>query len=182
VRSIGPHREKPQKENRMTDTAQGVASAHAPPIGQYWEGQGGIYAGIIPDYVGNEPKHLIVSADEATELTWGDFGYVEPEARSAWDGETNTKALVGSKHRHQAAKWADEYEKDDHADFHLPSRLELEAAYTTIPEHFDQVDWYWSSTDRNPSMAYGRNFSGLDVEYLFKTTTGRVRAVRTIPV
>ncbi|HTI16397.1 MAG TPA: hypothetical protein VL598_01900 [Trinickia sp.] len=153
----------------------------APPVGQYWEGQGGIYAGIMADYVGHEPKHLIFSVDEATDVLWGGFAHEEPQARSNWDGEANTRALLSSRRQHPAATWADNYEKDGHTDFHLPSRLELQVASVTIADQFDQNDWYWSSTDRDKAMAYGRNFSGVDMKHLFKSFTGRVRAVRTIP-
>jgi hypothetical protein len=161
-----------------------VAPADAPAIGQYWEGQGGIYAGIMPDYVGTEPKHLIFSVDEAVDLTWGGFGLDDSCAASAWDGAANTACLTAPPHRHahDAAKWANDYEKDGHRDFHLPSRLELGVAFETIADRFDRRDWYWSSTQRSERMAYGRSrvVNEDETPSIFKAITGRVRAVRTI--
>jgi hypothetical protein len=162
-----------------------IAPADAPPIGQYWEGQGGVYAGIMPDYVGTQPKHLVFSVDEATELTWGGFERDDSCAASDWDGTANTECLITPTHRHahHAAKWAHEYEKDGHTDFHLPSRLELHVAFETIADQFDRRDWYWSSTQHTEPMAYGRSRVANEdkTPSIFKGITGRVRAVRTIP-
>ncbi|WP_146013978.1 hypothetical protein [Trinickia dabaoshanensis] len=33
-------------------------AAGTPAIGEYWQGQGGIYAGIMPDYAGTSSYHL----------------------------------------------------------------------------------------------------------------------------
>src|SRR6202011_3391023 len=107
---------------------QPIPIADAPPIGQYWTGQGGIYAGIMPDYVGHQPKHLIFSADEAVDMKWGGTGHIDPGSTSAYDGAANTRALVASEFSYPAAKWADNYEKDGHTDFYLPSQLELQVA------------------------------------------------------
>jgi hypothetical protein len=173
--------EKPKTENRMTAPTQRIAPADAPPIGQYWKGQGGIYAGIMPDYVGHEPKHLIFSADEAVE-EWGGVGRVEPGAASEYDGAANTRALVASQTQYPAAKWADDYEKDGHTDFHLPSRLEWLVAATTIPDQFAPNDWYWSSTDDSKYMVPAQAFGATDLNRFFKHIAARARAVRTIPV
>jgi hypothetical protein len=162
-----------------------IAPADAPPIGQYWEGQGGIYAGIMPDYVGTEPRHLVFSADEATEVAWGGFWRADSCAASAWDGAANTACLMAPTHRHahHAAQWANNYEKDGHTDFHLPSRLELGVAFETIADQLDESDWYWSSTQHTDWMAYGRSRVVHEDEApsIFKIITGRVRAVRAIP-
>lgn len=157
-----------------------LQSIEAPAIGQYWEGQGGLYAGIMPDYVGHEPKHLIFSVDEAVDIEWG-TGY-SPEATSRTDGAANTQALLAQRMPHPAAKWADDYEKDGHTDFHLPSIAELDVAYVTMPERFVENDMYWSSTDRNAAMVHARNFGDMDMPFFFKVFAGRARAVRTVPV
>lgn len=154
-------------------------SIQAPSVGQYWEGQGGIYAGIMADLVGHEPKHLIFSADEAVDIKWG-TDYVEA-ATSRTDGVSNTNALLARRTPHPAAQWAEDYEKDGHTDFHLPSIAELDVAYVTMPEQFFGNDMYWSSTERNASSAYARNFGEVDMDFLFKIFGARARAVRTIP-
>lgn len=45
----------------MIDTTQGVRLADAPELGEYWKGQGGLYAGVMPDYEGNAPRVPIVA-------------------------------------------------------------------------------------------------------------------------
>ncbi|WP_146166257.1 DUF1566 domain-containing protein [Trinickia symbiotica] len=155
--------------------------AAPPAIGEYWPGEGGVYAGIMPDYIGRNPQHVIFSIDEAVGVTWGAYGVSERGATSDHDGAANTRALVASRYAHPAAEWADHYEKDRKTDFHLPSRQEWDVAVATIREQFAANAWYWSSTERSDTMAWGHNFNGFDFEYLHKTFPGRARAVRTLP-
>ena len=70
----------------MTVSPHAPAATRAPAIGEYWPGQGGIYAGVMPDYVGTEPKHLIFSQDEAVDVKWSADARVEPGAQSPYDG------------------------------------------------------------------------------------------------
>lgn len=169
----------------MTTTTQRLTPEDAPKIGEYWRGQGGIYAGIMPDYVGAEPRFLIFAAEEGVGLHWGGIGSTEPGAHDAYNGAGNTRALTTcwrSSHMHDAAHFAAEYEKDGHDDFYLPAKRELDVAYRTIRDSFDETDWYWSSTEESKTMAYGRNFGEVESPSLFKHTEGRVRPVRSIPV
>jgi hypothetical protein len=169
----------------METTTQRFAPADAPAIGQYWEGQGGIYAGIMPDYVGTQPRFLIFAADEAVDLTWGGGGSSESGALDTDYGTANTKHLAECRryrHDHEAAKFAKEYEKDGHRDFYLPSKRELDVAYQTIRDQFDPMDWYWSSTEQSKLGAYARNFGEVDLRTFFKDLKARVRPVRSMPV
>lgn len=166
-------------------TPSRLTPADAPNIGEYWRGQGGIYAGIMPDYVGTEPRFLIFATDEAVGLRWGGIGSIEPGARDAYNGTGNTRALATcgrGNHMHDAAHFAAEYEKDGHNDFYLPAKRELDVAYQTIRDSFDETDWYWSSTEESKTMAYGRNFGEVELPSLFKHTEGRARPVRSIAV
>lgn len=151
-----------------------------PAVGEYWEGQGGIYAGIMPDYTGTSPYHLIVSTDEAVDVEWGPYGVPEPDARSPQDGDANTAALSRCKYRHEAAQWAADYRKDGHDDFYLPAVLELKTAAASVPDQFSRSEWYWSSTEYTAQAAHGANFNGTDLGKLFKSFAGRARAVRRI--
>lgn len=155
----------------------------APPeVGEYWQGQGGIYAGIMPDLSGGtSPQHLIFSDQEGTDLQWGGYLAPEPGARSPYDGAMNTNALVRSGNAHPAATWADKYQKDGHTDFHLPSRRELDVGYATIADRFATNGWYWSSTEASSTAAQGRNAARPGLDSLDKTFPGRARAVRTVP-
>lgn len=154
--------------------------AGTPGVGEYWQGQGGIYAGIMPDYVGTSPYHLVVSADEAGDVKWGQRGTADGEARSESDGRANTRALLRCGHAHPAAQWAARYEKDGHGDFYLPARRELDMAAAALPDRFSRAQWYWSSTERSADDAQGANFNGVPLGALFKSFAGRVRAVRRI--
>lgn len=170
----------------MTETTtRGLTLADAPAVGQYWQGQGGIYAGIMPDYKGTQPRFLIFAADEAGNAQWGGLGSEEPRARNHDHGWANTEQLAECRlrtHSHEAARFAATYEKDGHDDFYLPSRRELDLAYETIRDTFDTNDWYWSSTEQSGVAAYGRNFGDLELTSLLKHIDGRARPVRSFPV
>ncbi|MGN6232179.1 MAG: hypothetical protein ACTHNZ_13585 [Trinickia sp.] len=169
----------------MSDTSHGVRLADAPKLGEYWRGQGGLYAGVIPDYEGNHPRVLIVADDQAIDVPWGGSGDVENGAHDRADGYANTRALIDCKvasHFHHAARFAWSYEQDGHDDFHLPSQRELDALNVTMPDTFDQTDWYWSSTERSSAMAWGRNFGGATIDTMLKHMPGRALAVRSVPV
>ncbi|MGN6650935.1 hypothetical protein [Trinickia sp.] len=170
-----------------TTTRGGLTLADAPQVGQYWEGQGGFYAGIIPDYVGTQPRFLIFAADEAIDVEWGGLGSDDGGALDTDNGSPNTQSLTECRHGkdpHEAAQYASSYEKDGHRDFYLPSRRELDVAFQTIPDKFDPSDWYWSSTQQSRLGAYGRDFGdqSVPVPSLPKHIKGRARPARSIPV
>ena len=164
----------------MIESAKRFPAIPVPAIGDYWRGEGGLYAGIMPDYTGNRPYHLIVSADEAVGVSWGGHSRTEDRARSQHDGEANSKALTQCPHPHPAARWATSYRKDGHDDLHLPARRELDVAMAALPEHFTASDWYWSSTDRTTERAWGRTNNVSALTDMYKTFEGRARAVRRI--
>lgn len=169
----------------VIDTTTGVRLVDAPNIGEYWKGQGGLYAGIMPDYEGNQPRVLIVAEDEAVDVPWGGVGATEAGAHAKDDGAANTRDLVNCgrlSHSHHAARFASGYEKDGHRDFYLPSRLELDVAYVTIRNAFDENDWYWSSTEQSATLAWGRNFGDVALDGLFKHMPARARPVRSMPI
>jgi hypothetical protein len=173
------------KRTMSETSARQLTLADAPAIGQYWEGQGGIYAGIMPDYVGTEPRFLIFAADEAVDVEWGGLWGTETGALDTDNGMMNMEHLAGCRstmHNHEAANFAAQYEQDGHRDFYLPSRRELDVAYETIRDQFDASDWYWSSTEHSRLMAHGRNFGEVGLPHLFKHMKGRVRPVRSVPV
>lgn len=166
-------------------TTQRLTLADAPPIGGYWEGQGGIYAGIVPDYAGTQPRFLIVATDEAVDLEWGGLGRSESGALDTDNGAMNTKHLNECRsvlHNHAAARFASQYARDGHEDFYLPAQRELDVAYQTIRDKFDASDWYWSSTEQSKLMAHGRNFGDVDLPQLYKHMKARARPVRSMPV
>lgn len=122
---------------------QGIP-ADRPAIGQYWPGQGGIYAG---DFLGGDGViyGLIVadcgSAQDIGKAPWGQNGSL---ALSDWDGLRNTTALIAG--NHPAAKLAAKYTNDGCTDFYLPSRRELLLACANLHDRFGKDSWYWTST------------------------------------
>lgn len=154
--------------------------AGTPAVGEYWAGQGGIYAGIMPDYAGTSPYHLVLATDEAVDVKWGPYGLPDDSARSETDGCANTDALSRCHHAHPAARWAAQYDKDGHTDFYLPARRELDMVATALPAQFSRSEWYWSSTEATADTAQGANFNGIPLRTLFKSFAGRARAVRRI--
>ncbi|VWB07966.1 DUF1566 domain-containing protein [Burkholderia lata] len=150
-----------------------------PPLGTIWEEQGGIYVGIMPGIKGGPQYHLIASEDEAESLQFGGYGTRVEGANSTVDGIANTTALLRSGIDYPAAAWASKYEKNGVSGFYLPAQRELNLAYVTAAELFDD-DWYWSSTQYSALSAWHQHF---DVGYQHRSDKldyGRVRAFRRL--
>nr|WP_315413928.1 DUF1566 domain-containing protein [uncultured Pseudomonas sp.] len=125
-----------------------------PAIGEYWVGQGGIYAGLR-EY----PEGLcfvIFAATDVGKHAYGEYG-TEVEATSHIDGRANTAILVNRDGSHPAAEAAYAFTCDGHRDFYLPSDGELYHAFQYIPESFEK-DCYVSSTQRSAHNAYTMAF------------------------
>ncbi|MGH8433685.1 MAG: DUF1566 domain-containing protein [Pseudomonas sp.] len=160
-----------------------VIGLGAPAIGQYWHGQGGIYAGMVRGEDGTSDYHLIVPTDLAgqlEEIEWGGAGKNEPGATSARDGLANTRALFNSKHDHPAAQWATDLEIDGLRDWYLPARHELRLCYLNVPELFSTDGWYSSSTQHSPRYAWIQYFVDGSQYYAHKDTARRAVAVRRV--
>ncbi|MGO4608393.1 DUF1566 domain-containing protein [Variovorax sp. 2RAF20] len=155
-------------------------SASEPPApGEYWVGQGGRFICTLPALAGLPARHLIVGEGEADDLTFGPSVEV-PGAGSHADGVANTAALLAHSGTHPAVKWASEYSADGHADFHLPSRLDLLLAYINAPQLFKKSGWYWSSTQGSRYSAFVQDFENGLSGWIGKDVEHRVRAVRWI--
>lgn len=156
--------------------------AFAPPaIGEYWHGEGGIYAGLVRGENGTPDYHLIVPTDPAgqvEDIVWGAAGKNEDGATSNLDGLSNTQALCNSKHDHPAAQWAAAVEIDGHRDFYLPARHELRLCFLNTPELFSTDGWYSSSTQFSPDLAWIQDFDGGNQNGAHKVLARRAVAVR----
>ncbi|MDQ1260606.1 MAG: hypothetical protein QG643_2432 [Pseudomonadota bacterium] len=151
-----------------------------PPIGTYWAGQGGIYVGTAPAFLGMPQRHLIASQAEK-RLTFGPYDH-DAAATSHVDGPANTRALLAEGAKHPAAQWAAAHTADGHNDFHLPSRMDLLFAYLQAPKVFDQESWYWSSTQVSRNGAFAQHFANGSSGWYGKDGELRVRAFRWIPL
>lgn len=162
------------------ETTHATGCTHAlPKAGEYWDGEGGLYVGDISYDGGRTTQHLVFSVDESPSLDWAKYTVVTG-AQSDLDGAANTRALIGSGHPHQAAQWADAYEKDGHADFFLPSRGEWALAASTAESGFSSETWYWTSTEYSEGDAWGENFAGVEPKHFYKVFDGNARAARKI--
>jgi hypothetical protein len=149
-----------------------------PALGEYWEGQGGIYVGIMPLEAGGF-AHRIASVDEAEDLEYGGYDHTSTGADSKLDGAANTRALLADSKDHPAAKWSAEYSKDGHSDFYLPAQREWSLAWATCAHVFGPY-WYWSSTQYSAITAWSQYFDDGYQDLAFKGTSGRVRAFRRL--
>lgn len=174
--NLKPH---PQHEPASISTESSVLIP--PRIGEFWKGQGGIYAGLMRGDNGQPDYHLIVATDEGSEATkaWGAAGLSEPSAGSEWDGQANTLALAESEHSHPAAEWAATRSLAGHSDFYLPARRELRLCWVNVPELFEDA-WYWSSTQCSPGDAWIQAFVGGSQNDGRKGFGVRARAVRRV--
>lgn len=158
-------------------TATPTGDALTPPaIGEYWAGQGGIYAGVrqYPEGL----CHVIFAATDVGKHTYGEYG-TEVDAVSRHDGRENTAILVSRDGSHPAADAAYAFTCDGHSDFYLPSIGELNHAWQYIPESFEG-DWYISSTQRSAYYAYLMDFEGGWLGLTGKNDERLARPVRRI--
>ena len=147
-----------------------------PMLGEYWDGEGGIFAGFMPDGNGSQYP-LIASGDDFAPVEWGAYGEDEPGAKSDIDGWANTLALLESRHSHPAAELASGYVKDGHSDFFLPAQRQISLCRATISDKFEKA-WYWTSTQSSANDAWGQYFDDGYQYYAGKGSQYRVRLVR----
>ena len=137
-----------------------MLESQPPRIGEYWEGQGGIYVGLMRGENGKQDYHLVVPTDAAAfieEIKWGKTGIEIEGASHQFDGKANTDALV--KHGGcPAAEWAAGLSIDGHKDFYLPARRELALCYANVPDLFKR-QWHWSSTQSSADNAWMQDFA-----------------------
>ena len=154
---------------------QGIP-ADRPAIGQYWPGQGGIYAG---DFLGGDGViYGLIVADCGTvqdigKAPWGQNGSL---ALSDWDGLRNTTALIAGDS--PAAKLVAKYTNDGCTDFYLPARRELLLASANLHDHFGNESWYWTSTPYEDSE---NNAWAVYVKYGYADDSMRCNDLRVRP-
>ncbi|MBL8355683.1 MAG: DUF1566 domain-containing protein [Delftia acidovorans] len=122
-----------------------------PAIGDYWEGQGGHYAGDFRGSDGSVYGLIVAPGEDAGRAAWGPTGERE---LSDWDGLANTARLSEC----PAAMLAAGFERDEHSDFYLPARRELHLAAANVPHLFGKESWYWSSTPYSEGYAWAVDF------------------------
>ncbi|WP_353630661.1 hypothetical protein AADG64_22405 [Achromobacter xylosoxidans] len=142
-------------------------------VGQYAEGQGGIYIGVTA-----QGRHLFAAAAPLDgEFEFGGYGD-ELEGYSDLDGAQNTRKLL-ERGGHPAALAASEYTADGHSDFYLPSHREL-LQIVAVEGFNDNGDYSWTSTPYGACHAWAVGFEYGLVSYWRRLYEFRVRPVRSI--
>ena len=143
----------------MTTTFESfLRSIGAPKIGEYWPGQGGIYAGLYQPR-GAAPRIQIVSfATVLNDQKWGPRKLIKG-ATDEFDGRVNTRAILEADPANAIASAIISLEVDGHKDFHWAAKGELMHAYVTVGDQIlKAIDGYavWSSTQHpdNSDCAY----------------------------
>ena len=142
-------------------------------VGQYAEGQGGIYIGKTA-----QGRHLFAAAEPLDgEFEFGGYGD-ELECYSDLDGAENTRKLL-ERGGHPAALAATEYSADGHKDFYLPSHREL-LQVVAVEGFNDDGEYTWTSTPYGSYGAWAVSFEDGLVTSWFRSNEFRVRPVRSI--
>ena len=156
----------------VVPTAVPRADHGRPDIGDYWEGQGGHYAGDFRGSDGSVYGLIVSPGEDVGRASWGPTGERE---LSDWDGLANTARL---RNECPAAKLAIGFELDEHSDFYLPARRELQLAAANVPHLFGKESWYWSSTPYSEDYAWAVDFEYGDTRYDYRPYEFRVRPFR----
>lgn len=161
-------------EQGPTPDPEEIVEKIPPRIGEYWPGQGGFYAGDFRSDDGRIYRLIVADCDVGT-AKWGPEGACN---LSQCDGKANTRALDD---KYPAAKLAANHTADEHQDFYLPSRRELQLAAANVPHLFGGDGWYWSSTPRTESYAWAVDFESGSTDRSIRDIEFRVRPFRSFP-
>lgn len=172
-----------RRKNRDTITRREPSIIKPPRIGTYWQGQGGIYCGIMPGENGAPDYHLIC-ADERGEFSanLADSDDYQLGALSVSDGLANTLALCASHINCPAAQLTRAICIDSKTDFYLPAKNEAMLCYIAAAHLFKKFEYYFTSTQnaRTTDYAFAQDFNYGSQENLRKSNECRARAVRRI--
>jgi len=148
-----------------------------PIVGQYWQGHGGIYAGLIRE--GDQQFHLIMATGEqaAAKLPWGKFGEEIEGEFSFVNGQHNTQLILAADPENAAAKFVTTINIEGHTDFYWPAQKEQNLLYINLQDQCDAV-WHWSSTQYSAHDAWFTDFEDGYQDLSYKDYSYAVRAVR----
>lgn len=152
--------------------------AARPNIGEYWQGQGGIYVGRGRGRDGGRDYSLILPTDKSTifeKRSLGTYGTDVTGATSDHDGMANTIALAAA--GSDLCKEALAVEIEGHKDFHLMSRTDARLCWANVPELFEK-EWYLTSTQYSSHNAWSQYFSIGYSDHYYKRFEARARFCR----
>lgn len=154
-----------------------------PKIGEYWEGEGGHYAGLYTPFDGSEARHLIANLDNIIVVPWGKYGVHIPGASSKFDGRINTRAILAADPKNKAVLHVTSLEVDGHKDFFWPAQLELMQAYINLGARIKNAlkeSWVHSSTQCSASYAWTQYFGDGGTYSWSKSYEASVLALRSV--
>lgn len=158
-----------------------VDSPPCPAIGDYWEGQGGYYAGIMRD--GDRQWHVIMPTTELSkaEGEWGIEGELIPGEFSRRDGLHNTQLILAGEPQNKIANHITALKIAGHRDFYWASEFENNLLLINLPEHLSPEP-HWSSTQYSARSAWDLYFEDGGQTILSKDLSLAARAVRRLPI
>lgn len=151
-----------------------MSTSTIPAIGTHLPAQGGTLGAILARPDGSTYGLIVCDAEHAFRAAWGPSKTIK--GATGIDGMAATRAMAeaGSK----TAKRVLELCAGGHADWHIPTRLELLALHLHAPQTMEQT-WHWSCTQASSGSAWSQDFNygyqlddGVSAE-------GAVRAVRS---
>lgn len=158
-------------------------------VGEYFGG--GVVFHIYQD--GGKQHGLIVTlTDISSGAPWGTYGVDVTGAKSLWDGQSNTNAIItAGAITGDAALLCDNLIENEKDDWYLPAldelnllfdaRFEVNKTLSEIPGAQQlRFEKYWSSTQTTPELAWYFNFDigSTYGTYNAKNSLQYVRAVR----
>ena len=148
----GPELDEEHEANGMTPAPASTDVASKPPkIGEYWPGQGGIYAGVARGLEGAADYHLILCTEA-------------PKADFKWQAALDFSKTITA---------------DGHSDFRVPTRFESALLYANLQDQFDTDQWHWTSTQFSESHAWLQGFLNGTQGSSLKSYERRCRCVRS---
>ena len=161
-------------EEEQPEASASSAPNGRPSIGDYWPNQGGFYAGDMRGDDGTIYGLIVADCGDSKDAGSAKWGADGERDLSHWDGLHNTRRLINEC---PAAKLAAAHSANEHMDFYLPARRELQLAAANVPHLFGDESWYWSSTHYGQSTAWA-----VDFEYALTGNLNRYNEFRVRPV
>jgi Protein of unknown function (DUF1566) len=149
----GPELSEAPDASNPAPAAAPVAS-NAPKIGEYWTGQGGIYAGVARGLEGAPDYHLILCKED-------------PKKDCTWQAALDLAKTITA---------------DGHSDFRVPTRFESALLYASLHDQFEADRWHWTSTQYSENYAWDQYFHDGYQYYSIKDYERRCRFVRSASI
>jgi hypothetical protein len=162
------------------NNAPAIITGKAVPLpGEYWDGNGGFYTGLLRNPANNQRWHVITHPNAVAPNAWGPYGKKISNCDSVHDGAANSQAMKNSGHSHPVLEAIYAMEQDGCTDFYLPAQRENNLICINLPDHCDPV-YHWSSTQFDASSAWCQGFEYGYQDIDFKGNQRAARAVRRI--